>query len=171
MGKTVDLSVGVHLSLASLAREFGSSRDTIQNRLAKAAVKPSGKRGGHPVYRLHEALPALADLAVSEASADFDPEKLGAFERHAHYKAEHERLRLQQEMAQLVPQLEVEQEMARMAKIIVQRLETLPDKLERDLGLSGPVIECIEREIDAARNDMYAAIVDDESAVPVLQRA
>ncbi len=171
MGKTVDLGVGVHLSLASLAREFGSSRDTVLNRLTKAAVRPSGKKGGHPVYRLAEALPALHDLAASVEEKSADPDKMQPFERHAHYKAEHEKLRLQQEMGQLVPQLEVEQEFARLAKIFTQKIQALPDECERDMGVPGPVVQFVEKKVDAICMAIYAEMTGDDGDESVLRSA
>ncbi|MBM0956484.1 DUF1441 family protein, partial [Escherichia coli] len=55
--------------------------------------------------------------------------------RKAWYQSERERLKFEQETAQLIPASDVRREFAIWAKAVVQVLETLPDILERDCGL------------------------------------
>ncbi len=156
MSNVVDLGRGVHLSVRGIAEETGFDRDTVAKRLAAAKVKPSGKKGGHPVYRLRDALKAV--YAFSD-DGGIDPDKLEPFQRKAHYQAEHEKLKLQVERGELVPRIEVEQEMARVVKIFTRAVDTLPDKIERDCGAAPTVVEKIERELDVAREQIYAEIV------------
>ncbi len=60
---------------------------------------------------------------------------MDAHERKAWYQSERERLKFEQETAQLIPASDVRREFAIWAKAVVQVLETLPDILERDCGL------------------------------------
>lgn len=170
MGSVVDLGRGVHLSVRGLAEETGFDRDTVAKRLSAAKVKPSGKKGGHPVYRLKDALKAI--YAFSDADGGIDPDKLEPFQRKAHYQAEHEKLKLQTERGELVPRLEAEQDVARIVKIMVRTFDGLPDKLERDRGATPALVQAIEQELDACREKMYAEITasDDDAERPVLRR-
>lgn len=169
MGSVVELGRGVHLSVRGLAEETGFDRDTVTKRLTVAKVKPSGKKGGHPVYRLKEALKAI--YAFADEDGGIDPDKLEPFQRKAHYQAEHEKLKLQVERGELVPRIASEQEMARVVKIMVRAFDTIPDKIERDCGAPALVVERVERELDAARESIYEQIVqpdedDAERAAP-----
>lgn len=144
--------LGVHLNLSQIASEFGVARETARKRLDDAGVQASETRGGHPVYRLREVLEAFA------GEDGFDPDKLKPWERKAHYQAEHEKLRLQVERGELVPSIEVEQGEAAIFKIVTQGLETLPDVLERDVGLSPLQLARVERHLDEYREALYRAL-------------
>lgn len=157
MSKVVSLPTGTNLSIRQLAEECGFDRDTIAKRIRNAGLVLAGKRGGHAVYRLREVLPVL--FQKGEDGKD-DPQKLDPFRRKAHYQAEREALELSTSRRELIPRIEVEEEQARVAKIIVQALETLPDILERDCGLAGTQLEKVETTIDKVRDEMYEAMVD-----------
>lgn len=159
MAKGKSHPAGVHVSLRQLGEESGFDRDTVSKRLRNAGVQPNGKRGGHPVYRLRDALPALF---TRDEEGKKDPDLLEPFQRKAHYQAEREALELATSRRELIPRIEVEEEQARVAKIVVQALETLPDILERDCGLTGAAIAQAEAIIDRTREAIYELIVDQE---------
>lgn len=161
MGKVVQLGTGVHLSISSLASETGKTRETVAKRLKDAKVKPSGKRSGWPVYRLKEALPAILS---GSADGHIDPDRLDPHARRAWYQGEHEKLRLEQERRELVPRLEVEQEMASTLKIAAEFFDTLTDVLERDCGASPAQLRRMEQELDRVREEMYERMTYDEDA-------
>lgn len=148
---------GVHVTVTQLAEETGLSRETVGKRLREAKVTPSGKRGSYPLYRLRDALTAVLQLDEQEA----DPERLDPFKRHAFYKAERERRQLEVDSGHLIPAGEVETERARVMKILTQGIETLPDVLERDMGLQPAVVAKIEELCDKHREALYAALVGD----------
>lgn len=162
MSKVVDLSAGVHLSVRRFGDETGLDRDTLTKRIRVAGLVPSGKRGGYPVYRLRDLLKAAYTTAED---GGLDPDKLRPFERKAHYQAETEKLKVETERGELIPRIAVEQEQARIAKIVAHGLETLPDILERDCGASGAMLVRIEQHIDAVRERMYAELTEGEDAV------
>lgn len=162
MSKVVSLPTGTNLSIRQLAEECGFDRDTIAKRIRNAGLVPAGKRGGHAVYRLREVLPVLYKMGEDGKT---DPEKLDPFHRKAHYQAEREALELSTSRRDVIPRIEVEEEQARIAKIIVQALETLPDILERDCGLAGTALAKVETTIDKVRDEMYEAMIDREEPV------
>lgn len=145
--------LGVHLNLSQIASEFGVARETARKRLDDAGIGASEKRGGHPVYRLRDVLGAFA------GEEGFDPDKLKPWERKAHYQAEHEKLRLQTERAELVPALEVERDYGLVWAILGQFFDTLPDVLERDVGAAPLLIARIERHLDELREALYQAMI------------
>lgn len=156
------MAAGVSLSLSSIAQEFGTTRETASKRLDAAGVKPSGKRGGHPVYRLRDVLRAVPDTAQDAP----DPDKLDPYKREAFYRGELAKLKLQGEMRELVPRMEMEQEFARVLKALNEGLEMLSDTIDRELGASAETLQRLDGLIDAARERMYGAIagttMDDE---------
>ena len=61
-----------------------------------------------------------------------------------------------------MPRIEVEQEMARLAKIVAQFFDTLPDRLERDTGMTPLILAKVERYLDEVREELYKAAISDE---------
>lgn len=162
MSRVSALSQGLHVSISTLAAEFGVTRETAARRIADAGIEPSGKRGGYPVYRLKDAWSAVLGQVSDDGSAD--PDKLDPFKRQAHYKAEHLKLQLEAEQRELLPRIEVEQEQARILRVIALFLDTLPDVLERDCGLAAAMIIAVEKRLDQVREEMHKALTDEEEA-------
>lgn len=149
--------LGMWLSLSTLASEFGAARETIKKRLEAAGVNADRVRNGHPVYRLRDALRAWQ--AAPESG--FDPDALDPFRRKAFYQSELEKMRVQTEAGELVPRIEVEQEQARIAKLVAQFFDTLPDVLERDCGANALLLSKLEDKLDRVRENLYRALMAD----------
>ena len=150
-----DITGGLRLSLSVLAREMGVSRDKLRDMIHRAKVQPAGDRSGHPIYHLRDAFRLL-----SVPAENVDPATLTPFERQAYWRAESEKMRAMEQARELVPRIEVEQEFARIVKITVRCFETLPDRIERDTGAPGLIIDAIERCVDEVRNDLHNSIAD-----------
>jgi uncharacterized protein DUF1441 len=163
MSKVVALPTGIHGSIRQISEETGLDRDTVQKRISAANVVPSGKRGGHPIYRFRDVLKAVM---LSRDDGQIDPDKLEPYQRQAHYKAELDRLKLEQETRELIPRIEVEQEQARSMRTMALMMDTMPDVMERDCGLSGETLSRLERHIDDCREQLYKQLNadDDEPA-------
>ena len=134
------------------------SRDVFRRILSERGVQPAGKRGGHPVYRARDVLKAL----TSDFDGADDPDKLKPWERKAHYQAEHEKLRLQVERGELVPAIEVERGHGQIFAITTQGIDTLPDVLERDVGLTPLQLARVEKHLDEMREALYQALIEGE---------
>jgi hypothetical protein len=143
---------GLTASIRAFAEEFGVDRDTLSRRITEGGVAAAGSERGHPVYRLR-------DLHRVAFGTETDPDKLDPFRRKAHYQCELEKLRLAQERRELIPRIEAEQEQARNMKIIARTFDTLPDVLERDVGLSGVALSRVERALDVARIELHRQLV------------
>jgi len=163
----------IELSLSALAREFDVSRETVRSKLARAGFMPVASplqvvpqqfdalgqvddtaSTAAVVYRLRDAIKAfLAD------PADNDPQRMAPLQKKQHYQALHEQLRLQEAARELISCTEVELELARIFKLLVQACDTIPDILERDCGLTGDALTSVERAIDAVREQIYSDLI------------
>lgn len=132
------------LSINQAAEEFGRDRATITRGVNKLGLVPAGERGGFRVYRLRD----LMQIERKDADGAIDPDKLTAFERQAHFRAESERMRLDVERQRLVRAEDVETEWARVLKVIALELDVLVDEIERDVGASPAILQKIEAKID-----------------------
>ena len=155
MTKVVPFKGGIHLSIRAYAEESSGDRETITKRIRAASISPSGKRGGHPVYRLRDLMRA-AYMTTEEG--ELDPDRLEPFKRHAFYKAEREKLQVQVERGELLSSLAVEQRFAGVFKDIAEFCDTVTDVLERDCGLSGPQVVKVEERIDQLREQLYTKV-------------
>jgi len=156
----------ITMSLRRLSDEFEMSRDTISKRLAMHGVQPCGRRHGHPVYRLRDAAQALVGSTGTDAEGNLDPRFLPPQQRNAWYQSEARRLDVEMTTGQLIPAAEHEADLADMTKEFVQFLETLPDVMERDCGLSPEQVTAMSESVDRTRESFYQRIVasPDESA-------
>ena len=90
---------------------------------------------------------------------DTDPESLPPRDRLDFYRAARERTRHHEELRQLVPAIEFETALAEAFKLLAVTLESLPDVLERDAGISGAAVERCQAVIDRLREDLYQRMV------------
>lgn len=149
-------------NISRLADAFGFHRDTVRKRLRDAGIVPVGTRNGVPVYSLKDAGPALFAEA-SRWEGENDPDKLPPTERRAWFQSENERIKLEQELRNLIAADEVAYEMSRLAKAVANTLDGLPDILERDAGLSPEALERVQQVVDQLREQMYQAVIADDS--------
>jgi hypothetical protein len=76
-------------------------------------------------------------------------------ERLDHYRALREQAKHQQEMGQLIPAIEFENGIASIVKPLANGIESLPDLLERDVGLTGAQVGRAIEVCDALRESLY----------------
>lgn len=147
-------------SIRSYCEEHGHDRDTVSRKLTEMGISPAGTERGNSVYR-------ESDLHLVACSghdgAPRDPHR-----RKSYFAAELDRIKLEKTCGELVPRVEVEEEYARLVKIMVQFLESLPDKMERDCGLGAAVVSKLEIWLDEARQDLYRAALNDDGNAPAV---
>ena len=141
-------------SISEIAAALGQARATVSKRLAAGHAEPSGERKGAPVYPLSEVIRCLGATAAGKR----DPSQMTPFEARAHFQAEREKLRLGVEAGNLMRREDVAGVLGRVAGPLSRELETIPDRLERDMRVSGEVVEYVRGVIRAARDRMAAAI-------------
>lgn len=145
------------VSISDLAQEFKMSNPTVAMRLREGGVGTDGKRYGKPTYRLRDAVPVILQPRLS-GTGGVDPDDMSPKDRLDHYKAEREKLRLAEDQNQVVDVDEARAQMAAIAKLVVQMLETLPDVLERDCQIGSEAVDKVEKEIDLVREHMAQAL-------------
>ncbi|VVY63735.1 Protein of uncharacterised function (DUF1441) [Escherichia coli] len=111
------------LNISQLAALSGVHRQTAAARLQNLPVA-GGHESNLKLYRVVDIVSAFLALPPPVAEGEMD-----AHERKAWYQSERERLKFEQETAQLIPASDVRREFAIWAKAVVQVLETLPDNL------------------------------------------
>ncbi|WP_373510381.1 DUF1441 family protein [Thiocapsa sp.] len=126
------------------------------------------RRGCPAVTRAAPGVPWVFDLrALAEwrygrqatPEGDADPDRMAPKERLDHFRALREQTKHQQEIGELIPAAEHEAGLASIVKPIAIGLESLPDLLERDVGLTGAQVEKAVEVIDALRERMYKDLV------------
>ncbi len=158
------LSDAYSWNITRIADAFGMDRGTARRRIKEAGVVPSGLKNGVSVYALKDVGPALFGDVLS--SAGVDPDDMLPTDRKAYYQSENERIKFEEKVRNLIPIDEVHREMSQLAKAIASSLDSLPDMLERDAGLSPEAIDRVEELTDRLREQMFQAIViDEEEAV------
>ncbi len=128
-------------------------------RLLRQGCKIYPLQGGHEsnlkLYRVVDIVSAFLALPPPVAEGEMD-----AHERKAWYQSERERLKFEQETAQLIPASDVRREFAIWAKAVVQVLETLPDILERDCGLQPAAVSRVQSIIDDLRDQIALRVTE-----------
>ncbi|HFP5165869.1 TPA: DUF1441 family protein, partial [Escherichia coli] len=74
---------------------------------------------------------------------DMDPQS-----RKAWYQSERERLKFEQETAELIPAVDVHRELVIFGKILSEELAKLPDILARDAGINQNAVNRVRQIID-----------------------
>ena len=141
------------LNINQLAALSGLHRQTVVARLKK--IRPAGGHDKLKLYRLTDILTEFMGLPPPVAEGEMDPH-----ERKAWYQSERERLKFEQETAQLIPASDVRREFAIWAKAVVQVLETLPDILERDCGLQPVAVSRVQSIIDDLRDQIALRVTE-----------
>ncbi|ENO3686530.1 DUF1441 family protein, partial [Escherichia coli] len=141
------------LNINQLAALSGLHRQTVVARLKN--IRPAGGHDKLKLYRLTDILTEFMGLPPPVAEGEMDPH-----ERKAWYQSERERLKFEQETAQLIPASDVRREFAIWAKAVVQVLETLPDILERDCGLQPAAVSRVQSIIDDLRDQIALRVTE-----------
>ncbi|HAN8942156.1 TPA: DUF1441 family protein [Escherichia coli] len=142
------------LNISQLAALSGVHRQTAAARLQNLPVA-GGHESNLKLYRVVDIVSAFLALPPPVAEGEMD-----VHERKAWYQSERERLKFEQETAQLIPASDVRREFAIWAKAVVQVLETLPDILERDCGLQPAAVSRVQSIIDDLRDQIALRVTE-----------
>jgi phage terminase Nu1 subunit (DNA packaging protein) len=91
--------------------------------------------------------------------SDQDPDLMTPKDRLDYWRAEREKDRHLLDQGQLIPVLDVEQKFAAVFKQLAQAVETFPDKMERERGISPDVILLLQDLGDELRESLYQAAI------------
>lgn len=152
----------IKLNLNQLAGITNLHRQTIAARLKNVEPAP----GSNLKLKLYTIPSILTELFKGGETLEID--KMLPPDRKAWYQSERERLKFEQEIAELIPASDVAREFATMAKAVVQVLETLPDILERDCAMSPSAVVRVQSIIDDLRDQIAGKVI--EADPPELDR-
>lgn len=148
---------GLHVSITQASEETGKTRETIAKKLAGADVTPSGTVRQLAVYRLRD---VIRVLYLTNEDGSSNPDKLDPHSRHSHYKAEREKLSLQAEAGEYIEVERYRDEIARVAKLFAQTLDSIPDLLERDCAATPAMVERTQQELDKLRASLAEGLAE-----------
>ncbi|MFT4463812.1 MAG: DUF1441 family protein [Sodalis sp. (in: enterobacteria)] len=144
--------------MTELSAAIGRDRKTVAA-MVRSLPLAEGSSKTRKYYRVQDLLMSLS------APQEIDVSAMTPAERRAHWQAENERLKYQQEMGQLLPAHEVKREFSSIAKAVVQVLETLTDILDRDCALSPTVIEQVQETINDLRDNITMRVREDDTSI------
>ena len=133
---------------AELAAWFYVSLPTIEAWIRRGM--PISQRGSRGVPWVIDIL-EVAEWRFSgraDNDGETDPERLSPSDRKAWYEGEARRRDLQERDRELIQAIEVEQAIRTAFAAIGQSLRSIPDNLERRIGISPAVAEQIEEILD-----------------------
>lgn len=146
---------GIWLSVRQFCQESARAVDFVTKRIHESALRAEAGPKGEALYRLKD----LLDVVVlRDADGQTNPEALDPFRRKAFFASQLDKLRLEQQSGELIPRMEVENEIAHVVKTVAQLFDTLPDVLERDCGLGGDALVVLERKLDGVREDLFQSL-------------
>lgn len=141
-------------SINALAEEFGTGWNQVKRALRD--VPADGKIKGKPAWRVGTAAPYLVQ-PPGESGGNKDPDKMDPKDRLDWVKSERELMKLRAESGQLVSVDEYRDALASVCKLFITALDTLPDVLEREAGLTPKQTERTQATCDSAREEIYKA--------------
>lgn len=136
------------LNINQIAALTDLHRQTVATRLTGVPLA-DGSNEKRKLYSVQDILISL--ISRMPEPAEHDLEEMDAHERKAWFQSERERLKFEQETAQLIPAPDVYREFAAIIKACTQVLETLPDILERDCALPPVAVTRVQEVIDDLR--------------------
>jgi phage terminase Nu1 subunit (DNA packaging protein) len=159
-----DIPASRRANKAEVAEFFGVSVPAVDGWIRRGC--PSVQRGQRGVPWVFDLL-RVAEWRFSKPTQDegeVNEVPTAPADRLDHYRAERERISLEEKMGQLIPADEVRRAMSDMAKQMAATYDMLPDVLEREAGLNGSALAVVERVIDGQRYQLYEQVVDNDAS-------
>lgn len=141
-------------TVTQLAEVLDLHRTTVAKLIRERGVSSTGRRNGRAVYLVRDVVREVRKTAAGEVDID----RLSPFERDAYLRSVEREDRIRTRRGELLDALDVEQRFSALCKTLVQVLETAPDVLERDIGLSAKQAARLERYFDDCRERLYREI-------------
>ena len=154
---TAPVSERMLVNKAEAAEAFGVSIPTVDNWLRRGC--PYRERGGKgSVWVLHVLDVARWRYEGAPQDQEEDPEKLPSKERLDWYRGTRERTKHLLETGELVQVVDYERSLSAGFKSVAMMLESLPDMLERNCGITAEAVEATQVAVDKLRDDLYTRI-------------
>jgi len=143
-------------SINRLHQLTGVDRRTLTKYLANVtADKKSDTREEYTFKTVAIALSAMPSWHVDDATeAETDPRKMIPKDAKDWYDSQNKRLAYETSLGELIPVGEVRETVAEAFKIVVFALDTLPDRVEHEVGLQADQLKVFLGSIDDARQSL-----------------
>lgn len=145
-------------SVNRLAQLTGVDRRTlIKYLVGYAPDKKSAKREEYSFKTVAIALSVMPSWKVKGVDAggiENDPDKMDPKDRKDWYDAENKRLAYEKHCGELIPAEEVRDVVAEAFKMLVFALDTLPDRVEHEVGLQPDQLKVFLASVDDARQSL-----------------
>ena len=121
---------------------FGVGRQRIRNNIEKACVKICGEFKGNNQFKIAEVAKVMYGTnTYIEGEGEVDPRSLSPSERKDYWIAEHKEVEHKVNIREYVAASEVRADMKQLQDNLKEKIQSFPDILERDDGLSALEIE------------------------------
>lgn len=140
-------------TISQAASIFKLDRKTVALRIRTFGLAPNGSNSGYPLFDAADL--ARACFAPPKKELIDDPNLLPPKERKDWYQSETERIRYETLVGEAVKASDVAREMSAIAKIVTSALDSLPDLMERDLGISAADAEKVQVITDRVRVSIF----------------
>ncbi|MBK1620856.1 hypothetical protein CKO42_20985 [Lamprobacter modestohalophilus] len=138
---------------ADIARHLDLSVRALRERYAAGQIDKTADLDAQRVQYIR----LLRETAANRApNGPLDPQQEKA--RLDQLRADEVEIRLAEKRKELVPIEDYERHMAGAFKVVATTLESLPDRLERDVGLSPEAVTACYRAVDGLRNDLASRL-------------
>jgi hypothetical protein len=136
-----DLLVGA--SINQLGQMFDLDRRTVTDRLK--GISPSGKRGGHSIYKISDVAPMLINGYMREDEIDEKRRRMKASEEKDFWESQNKRLKFLESNGDLWRTEKVVEVFAVVFKQFRESIVVFIDNLEHESGLPPETIDKVKR--------------------------
>lgn len=136
-----DLLVGA--SINQLGQMFDLDRRTVTDRLK--GIDPSGKRGGHPIYKISEVAPLLINGYMTEDQVDEKRRRMKASEEKDYWEAQNKRLKFLESNGDLWRTERVVEVFAAVFKQFRETVVVFIDNLEHESDLPPETVDKVKK--------------------------
>lgn len=152
MGEVTNFhSTGTNMTINQWCDAANCDNATITRRIKVAKISPAEKKGKLQFF-------ALRDLITVSFHLDDDgrpnPAGMDPFKRKAHFQAAQEEIRYLEECGELIPKIQYQDAVSRVAKIFTRAIDSIPDKIERLLSLKPPQVQLLVEFCNKERDEM-----------------
>lgn len=158
MGDVTNLhGTGMNLSINQFCDAANCDNATIARRIKVAKIHAIEKKGKMHLY-------ALSDLIKVTYLLDDDgrpnPAGMDPFKRKAHFQAQQEEIRYLEECGELIPKIQYQESVARVAKIFTRAIDAIPDKIEQLLGLKPSQVQVLIDYCNKERDEISEVLAN-----------
>lgn len=131
----------------------------VDRRVVAQALEtaPSHQHNGNRVWHVREGMRAIYQRVLGVDSAGRkNPNDMEPKEALDYYRAQREKIKLGEDIRQMIPAAHIERIVGETFKSLAQTLDGLPDALERDCGLPPLAVTAAQQAVDVMRETLYA---------------